>query len=87
MIVWQDMGLSGPFKPNKELDQQDKLMTWIEFLNHEYQNYDRSVAICNHWQPQHDEAWDKLVALMVLEPWETEESLWGFSHRDQETKE
>jgi len=33
-------GFERPFQLDEDLDQQDKLATWIEFLNYEYQDYE-----------------------------------------------
>jgi hypothetical protein len=40
--------------------QQDRLTTWIEFLNFEYKIYDFYTGTIKRFQPQVDEAWKSL---------------------------
>ena len=76
-------GFERSFKLNEDPDQQNKLETWVEFLNFEYWQYDRSAGVISRRQSQHDEAWKKLVDSKVLEPFETEELLWNFAYAMQ----
>lgn len=66
-----------PIQLNEDLHQQDKLATWVEFLNYEYSKYDKTADFVSRWQSQHDDAWKILVDSNFLKPSETEESLWG----------
>ena len=66
------------FQLDENLDRQDKLATWIEFLSYEYRNYDIYGDTIKRLQQQHDKAWKKLVGSKVLRPMETEKSLWEF---------
>ena len=62
-----------PYKLDKDLERQDKLTTWIEFLGYEYSIYDTYVANLRLRQAMYDEAWKELVDSQVLRPHETEE--------------
>jgi hypothetical protein len=66
-------GFERPFQLVQDLDQQDKLTTWIEFLNYEYQDYDKDMRFVERHQAEYDEAWKELVDSQVLRPYETEE--------------
>ncbi|KAL8907052.1 MAG: hypothetical protein Q9207_001632 [Kuettlingeria erythrocarpa] len=61
-----------PFEPIEDLEHQDKLTTWIEFLDYEYWLYDKDMAFVKRRQPQYDQAWKELVDSHVLRPFETE---------------
>ena len=76
-------GFERSFKLNEDPYQQNKLETWVEFLNYEYWQYDRSAGVISRRQSQHDEAWKKLVDSKILEPFETEELLWDFAYAMQ----
>ena len=71
-------GFKQSFQLNEDPDRQDKLTTWMEFLNFKYVPYERCVNVMKSLQQQHDEAWKKLVNSKVLEPSETEESFGYF---------
>ncbi|KAL9013440.1 MAG: hypothetical protein Q9173_001867 [Seirophora scorigena] len=60
------------FEPIEDLEHQDKLTTWIEFLDYEYWLYDKDMRFVKHGQPQYDEAWKELVDSHVLRHFETE---------------
>ncbi|GAB1312196.1 hypothetical protein MFIFM68171_02406 [Madurella fahalii] len=68
-------GFTRTFQLDKDPKRQDKLTTWIEYLNYEYSWYDRYAQYIKRLQPQHDEDWKKLVDSGVLRPSETEEYL------------
>lgn len=61
-----------PFKLSKDLEQQDKLTTWIEFLYYEYSQYDEDMSSVDRGQPKYDAAWKELVDSQVLRSFETE---------------
>ncbi|KAI4141345.1 MAG: hypothetical protein LQ341_003532 [Variospora aurantia] len=61
-----------PFAPIEDLEHQDKLTTWIEFLDYEYWLYDKDMMFVKRRQPQYDEAWKELVDSHVLRQFETE---------------
>jgi len=69
-------GFTRPFQLDKDPSRQDKLTTWIEYLNYEYAWHDRLTRRVEHLQAPHDAAWTKLVESGVLRPSETEEYLW-----------
>ncbi|OBT39341.1 hypothetical protein VE00_10541 [Pseudogymnoascus sp. WSF 3629] len=77
----------GSFELCKELGQQNKLATWIEFLNYKYELYDKTAGIMSRYQPQRDAAWSKLVDSKVLQPSEIEEALDGWFLRRLEKNE
>ena len=66
-------GFERPYQLNADLDRQDRIATWIEFLNYEYQDYDKDMRFVKHHQPQYDKAWKELVGSQVLRPSETED--------------
>lgn len=68
-------GFTRIFQLEKDPKRQDKLTTWIEYLNYEYSWFDRYARSVKRLQPQHDEDWKKLVDSGVLRPPETEEHL------------
>ncbi|EPE25350.1 hypothetical protein GLAREA_01262 [Glarea lozoyensis ATCC 20868] len=62
----------------EDLDQQNNLATWFEYLNFEYTKYDHSTSLIRRRQSRYDKAWKNVVDLKVLRPMETEESIWIF---------
>lgn len=66
-------GFTRPFKLDEDPERQDKLTTWIEYLDYEYWLYDKDMRIVKRLQPQYDAAWKELVDSQVLRPFETEE--------------
>ncbi|KAI8958177.1 hypothetical protein F5Y11DRAFT_50777 [Daldinia sp. FL1419] len=68
-------GFTRTFQLDKDPKRQDKLTTWIEYLNYEYSWYDRHIRSLNRLQPKYDEAWKTLVNSGVLRPGETDKSL------------
>ena len=68
-------GFTRAFELDEDLNQQDKLATWIEYLHYEYAWYDRHTRMFEHLRPKHEEAWQMLVGSKVLRPHETEEYL------------
>ena len=68
-------GFTRPFQLDEDPKRQDKLTTWIEYLNYECSWYDLYTGRVERLQPKHDEAWKKLVDSKVLKPSETEEYL------------
>ena len=64
-------GFTRSFQLDEDPKRQDRLTTWIEYLNYEcwwYERYSREV-----WrqQPYYDETWRNLADLNVLRPFET----------------
>ncbi|KAI1108505.1 hypothetical protein F5Y14DRAFT_436046 [Nemania sp. NC0429] len=57
----------------EEPKQQDKLATWIEYLNFEYWWLDRYTRSVERQKPQYEKAWQDLVDAKVLRPNETQE--------------
>lgn len=76
-----------PTQLNEDLHRQNKLATWVEFLNYEYSKHDSMANIGSRLKRQHDEAWNILVDSNVLKPSETEKSLWGLPFGIQLEKE
>lgn len=68
-------GFTRPFQLDRDLNRQDKLTTWIEYLGFEHLFYDAPASYVKRFQRRHDEAWTKLVELNVLRPDETYEAL------------
>ncbi len=68
-----------PFELSEDLEQQDKLVTWIEFLYYEYWQYDKDMSFVEGRQPKYDEAWKELVDSQVLRPFETEKFICSIS--------
>jgi len=64
-------GLSHPFRLKKDLKQQDKLTTWIEYLGYEFWSYHEDASYAKRFQRHHDVAWKKLLDSDVLRPGET----------------
>lgn len=80
-------GFTRIFQLAKDLDQQDKLTTWIEYLGYEYWWYDQHADFYKSRQRLHDEAWKKLVDFKVLRPEETEEVLCNIKSSYQRASE
>ena len=66
-------GVMRPFNMEEDPERQDKLTTWIEYLDFEYWWYDKDMRFVKRHQARYDEAWKKLVESRVLRPFETEE--------------
>lgn len=80
-------GFERPFQLEDNLDRQNKLATWIEFLNYQYQDYGKYVRNVERLQPVFDKAWQVLVDAHVLRPFETQEFICNpesaFQHTDE----
>ncbi|KJZ69148.1 hypothetical protein HIM_11466 [Hirsutella minnesotensis 3608] len=61
------------FQLMQDPKQQDKLTTWIEYLNFEYWWFDLYTETVDRLKPHHDKAWRELVDSKVLRPHETKE--------------
>lgn len=68
-------GFTRTFQFDKIPARQDKLTTWIEYLNYEYSWYDRYERKIERLRPKNEEAWKKLADSGVLRPGETDETL------------
>lgn len=64
-----------PFELDEKPEKQDKLTTWIEYLNYEYWWLDKHRSDIQRHEPRRDELWRDLVSKNVLRPYETEEYL------------
>ncbi|KAM3456399.1 hypothetical protein MY3296_001678 [Beauveria thailandica] len=62
-----------PFKLDKDPKKQDKLTTWIEYLNYEYWWLDKHTGDIERLEPEHDRLWQELGDEIVLRPHETKE--------------
>ncbi|SPQ25556.1 cfadbe27-7b0f-4699-b994-95ec62f90d82 [Thermothielavioides terrestris] len=56
-------GFFKPFRLEQDPSRQDRLTTWIEYLNYAYWWDDRNSARLAVLQPQHEEAWRELQKL------------------------
>lgn len=72
-------GFTRPFQLKEDLKHQDKLSTWVEYLNFEYWWLDRYIRSMERLKPVHDEAWQQLVDSGVIRPGETEEDMRTFA--------
>jgi hypothetical protein len=81
-------GFTRIFQLDEDPKRQDKLTTWIEYLNFEYWWYDRYVSSVKRQQPLYEEAWNNLVDSKVLRPHETEQYVlsdaWGFQQEAEQ---
>ncbi|KAK4243397.1 hypothetical protein C7999DRAFT_18242 [Corynascus novoguineensis] len=68
-------GFTRTFQLDKDPARQDKMTTWIEYLNYEYSWHDRYERSIERLRPEYDEAWKQLVDSGVLRPGETDETL------------
>lgn len=63
------------FYLEEELNRQNNLATWVEFLNYKYQHYEKATKYLERQQEQHDKAWKKVVDSKILS-FDTEERVW-----------
>ncbi|KAI0548078.1 hypothetical protein F4679DRAFT_585836 [Xylaria curta] len=66
-------GLTRPFELLEDVQTQDKLSTWIEYLAFAYYFHDKYTRCVTRQQSTFDEAWKKLEASVNLKPFETQE--------------
>lgn len=71
----QRYGFTRIFQLDPNLSQQDKLTTWIEYLNYEYMRYEHFSISARRGRRHDDKAWKKLVDSVALRPEETKEFL------------
>ena len=76
-----------PFQLKEDPGQQDKLATWIEYLNFEYWWLDQYTDTIERLKPHADKAWQKLVDSKVLRPGETRESVRSSSSLNRQQNE
>jgi hypothetical protein len=69
-------GFTQNFHLDQDLMRQDKLTTWIEYLNYEYRWHDEFIYLIERGQKRYDSAWKQLVDSKVLRPRETEQFIW-----------
>jgi hypothetical protein len=62
-----------PFQLEEDPKKQDKLTTWIEYLNYEYWWLDKHTGTAERLEPEHDRLWQELVDENILRPHETKE--------------
>lgn len=70
-------GLTRTFQLHEDVQQQDKLTTWIEYLAFEYAWCDRYTRLAKRRQPEYDAAWKKLVDSGALRDGETMDYLYS----------
>jgi hypothetical protein len=68
-------GFRRPFTLLPHIKQQDRLTTWIEYLNYEYLWLEWYSRFINRLQRERDEAWERLRETGVLRAHETAEVL------------
>ncbi|KAG8426348.1 hypothetical protein J3459_008260 [Metarhizium acridum] len=66
-------GFTQPFELDEDPKKQDKLTTWIEYLNYEYWWLDKHTSDMERLEPEHDKLWQELVDKKILRPHETKE--------------
>ncbi|KAE9961328.1 hypothetical protein BLS_002497 [Venturia inaequalis] len=71
----QRHGFTRIFQLDLDLSQQDKLTTWIEYLNYEYLRYEDFSTKVRRGHRHDNKAWKKLVDSVALRPEETKEFL------------
>ncbi|KAH8656454.1 hypothetical protein BGZ61DRAFT_466529 [Ilyonectria robusta] len=62
-----------PFELEEDPKKQDRLATWIEYLNYEYWWLDKYIGDIERLEPKHDKAWQELVDAKIPRPHETKE--------------
>lgn len=70
-------GLTRTFQLHEDVQQQDKLTTWIEYLAFEYAWCDRYTRLAKRRQPEYDAAWKKLMDSGALRDGETMDYLYS----------
>ncbi|KAI2618211.1 hypothetical protein GGR54DRAFT_640779 [Hypoxylon sp. NC1633] len=66
-------GFTQPFELNEDPKKQDKLTTWVEYLNYEYWWLDKFTSDIERLEPGRDKAWQELVDKKILKSHETME--------------
>lgn len=83
-------GFTRQFQLERNLDRQDKLTTWIEYLGYEYRFYDYAATFVKRSQRRHDRGWKKLVDSNLLRPEETYDVICdvntSFQHANEEER-
>ncbi|KAK7414085.1 hypothetical protein QQX98_007028 [Neonectria punicea] len=64
-----------PFKLDEDIRKQDRLTTWVEYLNYEYWWFDRHIESFKRSKCDREEAWQELVDGKLLSGHETREYL------------
>ncbi|KAL2877654.1 hypothetical protein SGCOL_006991 [Colletotrichum sp. CLE4] len=62
-----------PFDLDEDPTKQDRLTTWIEYLNYECWWLDKCISDIQRLKPEHDKLWQELVEKEILKPHETKE--------------
>ena len=75
------------FQLDQDPERQDKLTTWIEYLDYEYRWYDKDMRFVKLHQPEYDAAWKELVDSQVLRPSETQEFICNITSSFQRASE
>ena len=76
-----------PVQLDEDPKKQNKLTTWIEYLEFECWWLDRYIQLIEHAKPVYDEAWQELVDLKVLKPHETQEYLRTVTSSNEQQRE
>ncbi|KPM39122.1 hypothetical protein AK830_g7449 [Neonectria ditissima] len=66
-------GFTEPVELDEDPKKQDKLTTWIEYLNYEYWWLDKYTSDIERLEPEHDKLWQELVDKKTLRLHETKE--------------
>jgi hypothetical protein len=64
-----------PYCLKQDLEQQDRLTDWAEYLGFEYYFYDKAASYAERTQQKHDAAWQNLSNSNLLRPSETYEAI------------
>ncbi|KAM3427368.1 hypothetical protein MY4824_009489 [Beauveria thailandica] len=70
-------GISQPFELNEDPYKQDKLTTWIEYLNYEYWCLDLHTRDIKRLGIEREGFWQELVDLELLKPHETKDFIFN----------
>lgn len=76
-----------PFELDEDPKNQDKLTTWIEYLNYEYWWLDKHTCDIERLEPEHDRLWQELVDDKILRPHETKEFVQTMASPMERSKE
>lgn len=81
-------GFDRPFELKQDPTQQDRLTTWIEYLNFEYWWLDWYTETPERLKPDLDRTWQELVDMKVLWPHDTQKSVrrWGLLDGGESSK-
>ncbi|KAM3510954.1 hypothetical protein MY11210_005420 [Beauveria gryllotalpidicola] len=68
-------GITQPFELDEDPKKQDKLTTWIEYLNYEYWWLDEYASDNKRLEAERDKLWKEFVETNLLSPHETKDTV------------